>query len=193
MARRQHAIVAALAIGPHAPRTPSATVLARVLGELKIAVFVFQGARQVYANRFAEELAERLQRRERSQLRVMLLDHLARLERGRERARRSGPSVALLTSAAGEHFYIDVFPIERRAELFAVAVRSTGTHIDAFRRRYGLSPREAEVAELVLRGYGNREIANQLDIALTTVKKHLTRVFDKVGVDSRAQLMARMA
>jgi DNA-binding NarL/FixJ family response regulator len=47
--------------------------------------------------------------------------------------------------------------------------------------------------DLVLRGYGNRDIATALDIAPTTAKKHLSRIFNKVGVDSRAQLISRLA
>ena len=34
--------------------------------------------------------------------------------------------------------------------------------------------------------------AQALGITLTTAKKHLGRIFDKVGVDSRSQLMARL-
>jgi DNA-binding NarL/FixJ family response regulator len=74
-----------------------------------------------------------------------------------------------------------------------VSVRELGIEREAFARRYGLSPREAEVAELVLRGYPNPVIASTLGIAEATVKRHLTRVFDKVGVDSRTKLISRLA
>ena len=59
----------------------------------------------------------------------------------------------------------------------------------AFRTRYRLSKREAEVVELVLLGYRNRDIAATLGTSPTTIKKHLTHVFDKVGVDTRTQLV----
>jgi DNA-binding NarL/FixJ family response regulator len=49
------------------------------------------------------------------------------------------------------------------------------------------------VAELVLRGYPNPVIASTLGIASTTTKRHLTRIFDKIGVDSRTQLVSRLA
>jgi ATP/maltotriose-dependent transcriptional regulator MalT len=64
---------------------------------------------------------------------------------------------------------------------------------EAFRQRYGLSEREGQVLELVLRGYSNRDVATTLRIAPATAKKHLTRIFDKLGVDSRAQLISRLA
>jgi len=49
------------------------------------------------------------------------------------------------------------------------------------------------VAELVLRGYGNSFIASTLGITPATTKRHLTRIFDKIGVDSRTQLVSRLA
>jgi DNA-binding NarL/FixJ family response regulator len=49
------------------------------------------------------------------------------------------------------------------------------------------------VAELVLRGYPNPVIASTLGIASATTKRHLTRIFDKIGVDSRTQLVSRLA
>jgi DNA-binding NarL/FixJ family response regulator len=74
-----------------------------------------------------------------------------------------------------------------------VSVRELGIEREAFARRYRLSPREAEVAELVLRGYRNPDIAASLGIASSTIKRHLTRIFDKIGVDSRTQLISRLA
>ena len=74
----------------------------------------------------------------------------------------------------------------------AVSVRSSGADVHAFRQRYRLSAREGQITELVLRGLGNREIAQSLSISLATAKKHLGKIFDKVGVDSRGQLMARL-
>lgn len=45
---------------------------------------------------------------------------------------------------------------------------------------YGLSPREAEIAVLVMTGKQNREIAKQLHISLSTVKKHLFNIYAKM-------------
>jgi len=45
----------------------------------------------------------------------------------------------------------------------------------------------------VLRGYRNPDIAAALGIASSTTKRHLTRIFDKIGVDSRTQLIGRLA
>lgn len=48
-----------------------------------------------------------------------------------------------------------------------------------------LSARELEVLGLVARGKGNKEIAKELWISETTVKSHLMRAFEKLGVNDR--------
>jgi len=53
----------------------------------------------------------------------------------------------------------------------------------------GLSNRESEVAELVSKGLSNKEVANQLFVTEKTVKFHLTNIYKKMNVKSRAQLI----
>lgn len=53
---------------------------------------------------------------------------------------------------------------------------------------YDLSEREKEVAWLVCRGFTNRQIAEELFIAETTVKKHVTHVYEKCCVSGRKEL-----
>ena len=55
-------------------------------------------------------------------------------------------------------------------------------------RSYGLTQRERQVALMVAQGLANREIALKLSIAQDTVKRHLTNIFDKVGMSSRLEL-----
>ncbi len=50
-----------------------------------------------------------------------------------------------------------------------------------------LSPRERQVMAMVVMGYMNCEIANQLHLAESTVKSHLSSVFVKLGVRSRSE------
>lgn len=56
-------------------------------------------------------------------------------------------------------------------------------------REIGLSGREAEVAEMVTRGYTNKVVASHLFVTEKTIKFHLTNIFRKLGVKSRAQLI----
>ena len=58
--------------------------------------------------------------------------------------------------------------------------------------RWGLSEREAEVADGVARGLSNKEIAAALHISPNTLKTHMRSLFEKAGVRSRFELMARM-
>src|ERR1051325_928698 len=129
-----------------------AALLARVLDQLKLPVFLFEGIRQIYANAAALELAERIRAHDRIELRVVLLDLIAALERDRAPDAPAVPSVTLLTSQTGEPFYLHVLPIRRQrkrhAATYAVSVRSSGADVPAFRRRYRLSPRETQSAEI---------------------------------------------
>jgi DNA-binding NarL/FixJ family response regulator len=52
-----------------------------------------------------------------------------------------------------------------------------------------LTPREQAVVHLVADGLSNREIAAQLNLSQHTVKNYLFRVFDKIGVSSRVELV----
>ncbi len=56
------------------------------------------------------------------------------------------------------------------------------------RSSYGLTDRELEVVGLVTQGLTNKEIATNLRISEETVKRHLTNIFDKVGMSSRLEL-----
>ena len=53
----------------------------------------------------------------------------------------------------------------------------------------GLSNREAQVANLVSMGLSNKEVANQLFLTEKSVKYHLTNIYRKMNVRSRAQLI----
>lgn len=55
-------------------------------------------------------------------------------------------------------------------------------------RAKGLTQREAEVARLACNNLSNREIAEQLYISETTVKKHMSHIFEKLGIASREEL-----
>lgn len=67
------------------------------------------------------------------------------------------------------------------------------TLIENAESAYGaLSPREQEIARMVGAGYPNKTIAARLGISSWTVSTHLRRMFAKVGVNSRAALVARV-
>lgn len=54
-----------------------------------------------------------------------------------------------------------------------------------------LSERELEVLLLIVSGETNQQIASQLFVGLSTVKKHINHIYSKLGVKSRTQAIAR--
>ena len=64
---------------------------------------------------------------------------------------------------------------------------TSGEHIAGWR---SLSAREREVLRHAAAGFANKELADRLAISEATVKAHLTRIFQKVGCHSRAELAA---
>ena len=167
----------------------SATALRSIVDQLSLAIFVFRGERLIYKNPPATRLVNRLRTKYRIELLVMLLDHL---DQSRDRSQRADSAIAL-TGQDNEPFVVHVMELRGRHGDIAISIREIGTDISAFKDRYRLSRREIEVAELVLRGYRNRHIATTLGITPATTKKHLSKIFEKVGVDSRAQLVSKLA
>ena len=57
----------------------------------------------------------------------------------------------------------------------------------AFANSHQLTRREAEIGLLVMNGYSNMQIAETLFIAETTVKKHLSHIYEKAGISGRKE------
>lgn len=57
---------------------------------------------------------------------------------------------------------------------------------------YELTRRELEVTELIARGLSTGEIAARLTLSQHTVRDHIKAVFDKTGVTSRGELVAKL-
>lgn len=61
--------------------------------------------------------------------------------------------------------------------------------IPAIAERYGLSKREEEILVLLLQGRSNRQIEEELFISLRTVEGHVYKIYRKMGVKNRLQLI----
>ncbi|MEU8898243.1 response regulator transcription factor [Nocardia sp. NPDC048505] len=133
------------------------------------------------------------------------------IEATRRIAGAGGPHVLVLTTydtdaditraiAAGATGYL--LKAERPEELFA-AIRAAAAGRPALsppvaqrvmaRMRNpapALTARELDILAQLAHGHGNREIAKALHISESTVKTHLGRVYEKLGVDTRAAAVA---
>jgi DNA-binding NarL/FixJ family response regulator len=64
---------------------------------------------------------------------------------------------------------------------------------ELLRRRYGLSQREAQVAEMATLGCSDKEIARRIGVAYTTVRTYLSQALRKTGLRNRKNLIAAFA
>lgn len=87
-------------------------------------------------------------------------------------------------AASGEF----VFEVAVGTQIYLLTCRPRPRSLAAL----GLSPREKEVVRLVATGMPNKAIAQVLEISLWTVATHLRRVFAKLGVTTRAQMIAKI-
>lgn len=81
------------------------------------------------------------------------------------------------TNTEQMRYIIDALSINRSVRL----INSRGEMV--------LTPREEQTVNLVTEGFNNREIARELNLKENTVKKSLLRVYDKVGVSNRVELV----
>lgn len=104
---------------------------------------------------------------------------------------RSGRWLTLYAEAMDEEPGDRKVPVLQRVSL---VVEPTRPHelAEVIGEAYALTPREREVARLVVAGLANREIAAALWLSVYTVQDHLKAVFVKLGVRNRAELTSRM-
>lgn len=99
-------------------------------------------------------------------------------------ARELGRARALLTEAGahrlGAEAVRELRPLEQLVP--SPPVGTDGQH--------GLTAREQDVAALVMRGYSNRVIAEELVVSVRTVTTHVSHIFTKLGISSRAGIAA---
>ncbi len=69
------------------------------------------------------------------------------------------------------------------------AIERKAYTLDEFWEKFEISPREREIVTEVCNGLTNQQIADKLFISLQTVKDHTHRIYSKVDVSSRVQLV----
>ena len=105
----------------------------------------------------------------------------------------SSPEVAIDT-ARHARTELEALGAVRDADAAAALMRSLGAKGRAGPRAAGLlSRRETEALRLLADGLSNREIAARLFISPKTVEHHVSRVYAKLGVSTRAEAAAYAA
>jgi DNA-binding NarL/FixJ family response regulator len=85
----------------------------------------------------------------------------------------------------------DVVLVARAGATAPSRVRSASDTIREPETEAVLTTREREILELLSEGFGNKQIAARLGISTNTVKTHLEFLFEKLGVSTRAEAVAR--
>ncbi len=82
----------------------------------------------------------------------------------------------------------------QRAGAVILAFQPYRGRIDLTRRlaTYGLSPRQLEIAAWAMRGLSNVEIARRVFIGEQTAREHFQEIYRRIGVRSRAELLAKV-
>ena len=106
-----------------------------------------------------------------------------------------GNGVVTAVAASGAWLVVRASPLRGGDAGWTVVTVERASAGDARRHileSWGLTRRESEVAELVLQGASTRRIAADLYISPHTVQQHLKAIFEKSGVRSRRDLIARV-
>lgn len=59
------------------------------------------------------------------------------------------------------------------------------------KKRYRITNRECQIAKLICQCYNNEEIADQLNISLSTVKTHISNIYRKTWVNNKMAMFIR--
>ena len=92
--------------------------------------------------------------------------------------RRASPETAIVLPPARE-------PGPRLVRAVRIAARNSERRRDVD----GLTLRERDIVRLVALGHTNREIAHRLVLSVRTVETHRSRIYTRLGVSTRAQLI----
>jgi DNA-binding CsgD family transcriptional regulator len=112
---------------------------------------------------------------------LLALGSLLRRARQRRAARESLQQAHAIFEKVGAALWAE----KSRAELARIGGRTASPG--------ELTPAEQRIAELVGQGHSNKEVAAELVVTVRTVESNLTRIYRKLGVRSRAELVRRLS
>ncbi len=101
------------------------------------------------------------------------------------RAIEAGATGYMLKDAPREELFAAIRTVAQGKSVFAPEVATRLLHHMRTPASALLSEREQEVLALIARGASNKEAARSLSISEATIKSHLLRIFNKLGVEDR--------
>lgn len=102
----------------------------------------------------------------------------------------AGAAGYLLKDAPPDEVFRAIRSIARGETVLAPAVAATLVRRTGS-RNHSLTEREIEIVDLLAQGMSNREIADRLIVSVATVKAHLSHIYTKLEVDTRAGAVAK--
>ncbi|MFW5468586.1 response regulator [Knoellia sp. CPCC 206435] len=106
------------------------------------------------------------------------------------RALEAGARGYLLKDAPPSELFAGIRATARGETVLSPAVAAMVVRRAGAGGRDAVTEREVEVLELLSRGLGNKEMARELFVSEATVKSHLSHIYTKLGVDTRAGAVA---
>ena len=82
---------------------------------------------------------------------------------------------------------IRLFGVARMSSFASISETRSG--FDDACRHYDLTPREQDVVRLIVQGCSNQQIADELGVTVSTIKKHITKAYQKCQVKGRDEMM----
>ena len=92
---------------------------------------------------------------------------------------------ACISAVMQGQYWLDGHPVQNLVQVLRDLTAQT---TPPPRKTFGLTARELEVVNLITEGCTNKDIAKTFGISEETVKRHLTNIFNKLGVGNRLEL-----
>lgn len=121
-------------------------------------------------------------------VKVLILTSFASLDEVR-RALKAG-AVGVLQKTVSNERLVESIRAARQGKRVLAPEFAKATQTDAKETSVELTPRQIEVLQLLAKGFTNKDIAQHFDISVNGVKRHLERLFERMGVSTRAEAVA---